>query len=163
MLSIKILFCALIEDRMKIKGKYKINATTDVVWANILNPRILERTVPGIKKLEEKEEADTYVAISEVKIGPVRGVFEGDLYIKDKVEGESCTVVLDQKSKMGNVIAEIAVKMIANEDGSTEVEYEGSPRISGMLARMGQRIIGGVVTTLAKQFFTALEKDIENQ
>lgn len=147
---------------MKITGKYTINATTDILWQNILNPRILEKTVPGIKTLEEKE-TDAYTAISEVKVGPVRGVFKGDLYIKDKVEGKSCTVVLDQKSKMGNAVAEIAVSLIADEDGNTKVEYEGSARISGMLARMGQRIIGGVVTTLAKQFFTALEKEIKNQ
>ena len=58
---------------------------------------------------------------------------------------------------MGNAVAEVAMKLIS-EEGGTRIEYEGTARISGMLARMGQRIIGGVVTTLVKQFFYCFRK-----
>ncbi len=146
---------------MKINGKHIIDASPSIVWKMILDPKVLERITPGIKTLEEKT-TDLYTAISEVKIGPVRGAFEGSLAIKDKVTEESCTVTLDQKSKMGNAKAEISMKLIPTEDGKTEIQYTGDVRMSGMLARMGQRIIGGVVSTLSKQFFTALENEIEN-
>ncbi len=146
---------------MEIKGKHIINATPKVVWKMILDPRVLEKITPGIKTLKEKE-TDVYQAVSEVKVGPVRGAFEGNLAIKDKVTEESCIVALDQKSKMGNAKAEISMKLIPTEDGETEIQYTGDVRMSGMLARMGQRIIGGVVSTLSKQFFTALENEIEN-
>lgn len=146
---------------MKINGKHIINATPGTVWKMILDPRVLEKITPGIKTLEEKE-TDVYKAVSEVRVGPVRGAFEGDLAIIDKVTEESCTVALDQKSKMGNAKAEISMKLIPTEDGKTEIQYTGDVRMSGMLARMGQRIVGGVVSTLSKQFFTALENEIEN-
>ena len=35
--------------------------------------------------------------------------------------------------------------------------------MSGMLARMGQRIVSGVVSTLSKQFFQGIESELENQ
>ena len=146
---------------MKIKGKYSIKASPDLIWEMILNPRVLEKITPGIKTLESKG-ADKYVAISEVKVGPVRGDFEGDLSIENKVEKESCLVVLDQKSKIGNAKAEIGLKLIPQEDGQTEIKYEGDASMSGLLGRMGQRIIGGVVSTLSKQFFKALEAEIEH-
>ena len=146
---------------MKITGKYSIDASPELIWKMIIDPRVLEKITPGIKTLEAKGE-DRYKAVSEVKVGPVRGDFEGDLSLENKVDGESCTVVLDQKSKMGNAKAEIGLKLIPQEDGKTEIQYTGEARMSGMLARMGQRIMSGVVSTLSKQFFKALEEEIEN-
>ncbi len=145
---------------MKITGKYRIKAPAALIWGLVIDPNILEKITPGIKTLEENG-VDKYHAISEVRVGPVRGEFKGDLAIENKVEGESCLVVLDQKSKIGNATAEISMKLIPQEDGETEIQYTGEAKMSGMLARMGQRIMGGVISTLSKQFFKDLEKEIE--
>ena len=145
---------------MKINGKNTINASTNTIWDMIQNPEVLEKITPGVKSLEILEN-DTYKAISEVKIGPVKGSFEGNLSIKDKIENEACLLVIDQKSKIGNVVAEINMNLIPVEDLITEIQYTGEAKMSGKLAVMGQRIMSGVVSTLSKQFFTALEKEIE--
>jgi len=146
---------------MKITGKYSIDASRELIWKMIIDPKVLEKITPGVKTLEPKGE-DTYKAMSEVKVGPVRGDFEGDLSLEHKVEGESCVVLLDQKSKMGNAKAEIGLKLISLGDNKAEIQYTGEAKMSGMLARMGQRIMSGVVSTLSKQFFKALEEEIEN-
>jgi carbon monoxide dehydrogenase subunit G len=71
------------------------------------------------------------------------------------------TIVMDQKSKIGNVTA--SIKMQLNTiDNSTEIDYKGEAKLSGKLAMMGQRIIGGVVKSLSKQFFMALDNEIKN-
>jgi len=145
---------------MKITGKYSIDASQELIWEMIIDPKVLEKITPGVKTLEPNGE-DTYKAISEVKVGPVRGDFEGDLSLKHKVAGESCLVLLDQKSKMGNAKAEIGIKLMPHGDNRTEIQYTGEAKMSGMLARMGQRIMSGVVSTLSKQFFKALEKEVE--
>ncbi|NAS30438.1 carbon monoxide dehydrogenase [Flavobacteriaceae bacterium R38] len=147
---------------MKINGKYDINASSDVIWKMILDPEVLEKITPGIKSLETTD-TDTYKAVSEVKIGPVKGAFNGNLSIKDKKEKESCLLVIDQKSKIGNVVAEIGIKLAPSEETNTEIQYTGEAKLSGKLAVMGQRIMSGVVSTLSKQFFKALEKEIENK
>ncbi|WP_339706154.1 carbon monoxide dehydrogenase subunit G [uncultured Kriegella sp.] len=147
---------------MKITGNYLLSANRDVLWKMLNDPKVLEKVTPGIKTLEAQGE-DLYKAISEVKIGPVRGQFQGDLALKDKVEGESCSVVLDQKSKMGNVVAEIGMTLVQKEENQTEVQYTGEAKMSGMLARMGQRIMSGVVSTLSKQFFQAMEKELQDR
>ncbi len=146
---------------MKINGKNTINASYNTIWDMIQNPVVLEKITPGVKSLEIIEN-DLYKALSEVKIGPVKGAFKGSLSIKDKIEKESCLLVIDQKSKIGNVVAEIGMKFIPLEDEVTEVQYTGEAKMSGKLAVMGQRIMSGVVSTLSKQFFTALEKEIED-
>ncbi|MCW3111017.1 MAG: carbon monoxide dehydrogenase subunit, partial [Segetibacter sp.] len=45
----------------------------------------------------------------------------------------------------------------------TDVTFDGEVKISGMLATMGQRVIGGVANTLTKQFFNNLEKELANR
>ncbi len=147
---------------MKITGEHRIHAPAEKVWEKILDPRVLERITPGIKSLEELG-PDHYKAISEVKMGPVKGRFEGDFSILDKVEGKSCKVSLDQKSKIGNALAEISMELKPVSEDETLLTYTGDARISGMLARMGQRLIGSVVKTFSKQFFEALEKEVEEE
>lgn len=145
---------------MKISGKYVLEADPKVIWDMMMEPRILERVTPGIKKLETIGE-DEYKAISEVRVGPVKGEFTGNLAVRDKIPEESCLLVVDQKSKMGNVVAEIGMRFMATAPGETEVSYTGEAKLSGMLARMGQRIMSGVVSTLSKQFFQGMERELE--
>ena len=45
---------------------------------------------------------------------------------------------------------------------TTEIDYKGDAKLSGRLAMMGQRIIGGVINSLSKQFFDALDKEINH-
>jgi uncharacterized protein len=145
---------------MKITGTYELKASTEVIWQMLMDSSILEKVTPGIEKLELKAE-DLYSAISQVRVGPVKGVFEGELALRNKVDGESCLLVIDQKSKMGNVVAEIGILLEPTDTGNTQVRYTGEARMSGTLARTGQRIMSGVVSTLSKQFFQALEKEVE--
>ena len=144
---------------MKVKGSHALDADKMTIWAMLIDPEVLTKITPGVSKLE-RIEGDKFTAISDVKIGPVRGTFEGNMEIKDRVENEKMTVVLDQKSMMGNAIAEIGMTLISLDDGKTEIKYEGVAKLSGKLASMGQRILGGVVSSLSKEFFKELEKEL---
>lgn len=144
---------------MDITGTQKLEASPEVVWKTILDPSVLERIIPGLQTLTALGN-DEYDAFSEIKMGPVKGKFNGHLKITDQVEGKSCKVILSQESKMGNASAEISMTLKSIENDHTEVEYTGAAKLSGTLARMGQRIVGGVVKTLSKQFFGELEKEL---
>ena len=147
---------------MKIKGNYKLPVSRSVVWDMVMDPEILERVTPGIKELKELSQ-DQYEAVSEVRVGPVKGNFTGKLSIKDKTEEEGCTLVIDQKSKMGNVVAEIVMNLASSDEGGTDVTYTGEAKMSGTLASMGQRIMSVVVSTLSKQFFKSMEEEIDKR
>lgn len=147
---------------MIISGHHKFNESPSTLWKMLNDPDVLVKITPGIKSLEPTGNgSDEYIAISEIRIGPVRGSFEGTLALRDKVENTRTSVVIDQKSKIGNVSAEITLILEAESDNTTTIKYEGNAKLSGMLASMGQRIVGGVVSTLSKQFFTSLEQILE--
>lgn len=144
---------------MKIEGDYLLKASPATLWEKLLHTETLAKITPGVKHLEETAPGQ-FIATSEIKIGPVQGSFKGDLSIKDKKEPEGFILVLSQKSKIGNATAEVKLNIIPQTAEETKVKYEGKAKLSGVLARTGQRVIGGVVKTLAKQFFKALEAEL---
>ena len=97
---------------------------------------------------------------SQVPITHRKELFKGNLSLENKIENEKMTVKLDQKSNMGNAVANIELTLNEIAIGSTEIKYEGDAKLSGRLASMGQRIVGGVINTLSKEFFIELENEI---
>ena len=145
---------------MIIQGKYPIAASTQDVWNHLMDPEVLKRVTPGISELSPLDD-DKYKAISNIKIGPVKGSFEGQLELRDKVENSSATLVINQKSTIGNVSAEIKMQLNTIKN-ITEIDYKGEAKLSGKLAMIGQRIIGGVISSLSRQFFNALNNEINS-
>jgi len=144
---------------MNISGTQNLEAPPDIVWSKVIDPAVLERVIPGLDMLTSIG-PDEYEADSNIKMGPVKGNFKGHLKIVDQVPPKSCKVVLAQNSKIGNVTAEISMELQPTEDNKTIITYNGESKLSGTLARMGQRIVGGVVKTLSKQFFEGLENEL---
>jgi len=144
---------------MNLKGNHQFHASSKAIWDCLMNPEVLARITPGISRLEQTEE-DQYKAIADVKIGPVKGSFEGDLKVAEKKEPQSFVLKITQKSKIGNVSADVAIALKEKKDGQTEMEFDGKAKLSGLLARTGQRVLSGVANTLTKQFFKALEKEL---
>lgn len=144
---------------MHLKGTYTLPASAKTIWNKLMDADILADITPGISKLEKVKE-DTFIAISEIKMGPVDGSFKGDLEISDKNEPSNFILNIKQNSKIGNVSASIGISIKEVSDQTSEVSFDGKAKLSGLLARMGQRVLSGVANTLSKQFFKALEKEL---
>ena len=144
---------------MNLKGTYTLPSSAQIIWNKLMDTDTLAKITPGISKLEETG-PDQYKAIAEVKMGPVNGSFTGGLNISDKSEPESFTLHVKQNSKIGNVSADIKINLKSLSADQTEVSFNGKAKLSGLLARTGQRVLSGVSNTLSKQFFKALEKEI---
>ena len=119
----------------------------------------LARIVPGISRLEKTAD-NKYKSIIEIKMGPVNSSFTGDLQMEDIKKDEGFTLKVQQNSKIGNANAAIIISLLAVNENETEVAFNGGVKLSGMLAAMGQRLIGGVSNTLTKQFFSNMEKEL---
>lgn len=143
---------------MHLNGTHLLNATPQEIWKILMDIDVLARITPGISRLEPLGN-DKYKAIAEVKLGPVKGSFAGEMEIAGKQEPEQFTLLIQQNSPMGNVSAEGQIKL-QPAGGQTEVHFQGDAKLSGTLARMGQRVLGGVANTMVKQFFQNLEKEL---
>jgi carbon monoxide dehydrogenase subunit G len=147
---------------MQLTGKHIFNARPSVLWNMLMDTEILAKVVPGISKLERIGE-NSFKAIVEIKMGPVSGAFNGNLQMEDIEEPKGFTLKIQQNSKIGNANAAIKISLLPVAENQTEVAFDGDAKLSGLLATMGNRVIGGVSNTLTKQFFTNLEKELAAQ
>jgi len=126
----------------------------------LMDTDTLARVVPGISRLEKTAE-NQYNAIAEIKLGPVSGSFSGTLSLGDIQENEGYTLHVKQNSKIGNADATVKIALKSITDEQTEISFDGDARLSGLLARTGNRVISGVATTLTKQFFNNFEEELK--
>ena len=144
---------------MQLAGKHVLHAAPSKVWATLMDKDTLARVVPGISRLEETGD-HTFKSTLNIKLGPVNGSFTGDLQLDDLQEPNTFTLKAQQNSKIGNANAAIKINLAPVGDGDTEIVFDGDVKLSGILASMGQRVMGGVSNTLTKQFFSNLEKEL---
>ncbi len=145
---------------MKLTGSRIFDASAAKIWEILMEPDALARITPGITRLE-KTGADAFRAIAEVKIGPVSGAFTGKVEMLEKDPPQQFLLHVEQNSKIGNVAADVRIILEEQEGGKTELRFDGSAQLSGLLARTGQRVLTGVANTLTEQFFKGLAEELK--
>jgi carbon monoxide dehydrogenase subunit G len=122
----------------------------------------LARIVPGISRLEKMAE-NTFKSILEIKLGPVSGSFTGNLQLEEITREKGFTLTVQQNSKIGNANAAIKIDLLPVATGQTEIAFNGDVKMTGLLASMGQRVMGGVANTLTKQFFSNFDSELAKE
>ena len=139
---------------MNVKGKHVFQVDQATLWSYLMDPQVLEKITPGDTQLELIGD-DQYRSNSNIKIGPVKGVFEGKLSVEDKVEPNSFVIKMQQNSKMGNAQGKIAMNLVDQGSGATELSFDGKANLSGMIARTGQRVLSGVANAITQEVFAS--------
>lgn len=137
-----------------------MSATTATIWAMLMDTDTLARIVPGISRLEKTGD-NTFKSFIDIKVGLVNGSFTGDLTMENIKELENFTLNLSQSSSIGKANGIIKIELIPVDDSQTEISFDGDIKLAGLLATMGQRVLGSVAQMLSKKFFVNLEKELE--
>ena len=122
----------------------------------------LSKIVPGISRLEKTGD-NSYKSVLEIKMGPVSGAFTGNLEMENIEEQKGFTLKVQQNSSIGNANAAIKIELIPVNPNETEVVFDGDVKVTGLLASMGQRILGSAANVLTKQFFANLEREVPSR
>ena len=135
---------------MKIEGEYTIDGSREQVWEIMRDPEVLASALPGTQSLDQVSENE-YQGEMQVRIGPVAGLFSGQVAISDEVPPESLTMTVEGRGKPGFVKGTGAVQQISQETDKTLMKYEGDMQVGGRLASVGQRMMDSVSKSLLKQ------------
>tara|TARA_Y100000815_G_scaffold4711_1_gene4559 strand:+ start:1200 stop:1640 length:441 start_codon:yes stop_codon:yes gene_type:complete len=139
---------------MKVQGTYKFEAPIEKIWGALQSPEVLSNCIPGCEKFDPEGE-NTYLLAIKVKVASVTGKYTGKVSIKDISFPDQYTMEVEGKGSGGTVKA-TGVLHFSESNGVTTVNVEGEARVSGIVARVGQRIIGGASKMLMNQFFGCL-------
>jgi hypothetical protein len=144
---------------MKIEGKFKIAAPRQKVWDALTDPATLKAAIPGADQLKEIAPGKFEVEMS-VGIGIIRGRFQGTVESTDLNPPSSQRLIMDGEGPGGWIRGEGALTL-HDVDGNTEIEVEGEAQTGGVLARVGQRMLGNASRTMMGQFFKNLDREVK--
>lgn len=147
---------------MKIEGEYRFSAPREAVWAALNDPDVLAKTTPGLKQLTPAGD-NTFDAIIELAVGPVKGSYQSKVRITDQAPPERMTIVVEGGGRAGTIKASGNLTLRDNGDATTTVHYVGDTQVTGTLMSIGHRLIPGVAKQLAGEFFKALEREVSRR
>ena len=141
---------------MKVNGDATLHAPAEKVWEALLDPAILVRTIPGCERLETVEE-NTYAMTVTVGVAAIRGTYAGTCALHDLQAPTSLRLSAEGSGTPGTISADVDVRLEDNGDGTTSLSYESEMLVGGMIAGVGQRMLGSVSRRLSAEFLGAVD------
>ncbi|WP_245671204.1 CoxG family protein [Pseudobacillus wudalianchiensis] len=129
----------------------------ELLWKTLQNKEALRRSLPGCQSFEEVED-NVFNAELGINIGPVKGAFTGVVRQVDINEPESYRLLLEGKGKPGEIDADAQMSLEETDEG-TILTCRADVKVTGVLAAVGQRVMGGVAKVILGQFFKDIQKE----
>jgi uncharacterized protein len=142
---------------MKIEGANEIPAPQDKVWTAFLDPATLAKAIPGCEGLEEIGPGE-YKAVMKVGVAAIKGTFEGKVKLMDLEPPNRYRMSMEGKGGPGFVKGEATMSLSSVDPGTTRVSYDADVQVGGLIASVGQRMLGGVSKMMLDQFFTRMSE-----
>lgn len=136
---------------MKIQGMSDILAPRERVWDAFLDPKILAQAIPGCEELQELGPGE-YRAKMKVGVAAIKGTFEGKVRLSDLDRPSRYCMAVEGSGGPGFVRGQ-AVMGLSEIEGGTRVTYDADVQVGGLIASVGQRLLGGVSKMMLDQFF----------
>lgn len=143
---------------MRISGEHRLPVPRDRVWDALLDPAVLARTLPGCRALEVTGE-DAYAATVTAGVGSVRGTYRGRVALTDKQAPTTYRLRAEGAGGPGTIRADATVVLDEHAEGTT-IRYDADAEVGGVLGGVGQRMLAGVATRTAGEFFSAVEREL---
>ena len=143
---------------IKLEKKYTLDIPQQDVWEAILDPDTLAEILPNCKSLDPIGD-NNFDANIEIKIGPIKGQFKSKLALfdLDPPNGYKFDVNGDGSKGQMRGAGEI---LLTTQDGRTEFIFIATGSVSGIIARVGQRLIEATGKRLMDQGFENFKKRI---
>ena len=145
---------------MKLEGSYDVPVPRQRVWDAFLDPDVLKQAIPGCEKLEALGN-DEFKATMKVGIAAVKGTFEGKVRLMDKNPPDSYRMAVEGSGGPGFVRGETVITL-SDIPGGTKVSYTADVQVGGLIAGVGQRMLGGVSKMMADQFFNKMSQLLQS-
>lgn len=137
---------------MKIEGQFAFeHASTSALWSFLTDAGQIAQCLPGCEKLEQTGEG-TYDLQLRFGVGAISGVFKGSIRLHDLQPPSEYQMSVEGRGAPGFVKGGGAVQLTSEGEGSV-LHYAGDVAAGGLLASVGQRMIGGAARMVIDQFF----------
>ena len=143
---------------MDISGSYTFNAPPERVWALLMDPAVLSSCIPGCDRFEPDGE-NRYKITLTVGLAAITGTYDGTVALTDMIPQTSYGLVVEGQGRPGFVKGTSKI-VLRGEGATTTVEVSAAVQTGGAIARLGQRLVGGVAKMMMDRFFACLQSKL---
>ena len=144
---------------MRVQGSFTFDADIEKVWTSMLSSDVLASCIPGCDEIRSTGEHSYEIDLT-VRVASVRGEYKGEVRLEDIDEFKSYRMVVNGSGRGGSVQGTGDLSF-SEADGKTVVDVTGDTQVTGVVARVGQRLLGGASRMMMRQFFDCLKSKIE--
>jgi len=146
---------------MELKAQYAFDAPADRVWQGLMDPAIISSCLPGCQRFEPLGD-DRYKVVLTAGVAAITGTFEGTVAIADKQATQSYRLIVEGKGRPGFANGDAAISLTPGETGTT-VDVVGNVAVGGLVAHVGQRLLGATAKLMMDKFFKCLNEKVANR
>ncbi|MFN8061217.1 MAG: carbon monoxide dehydrogenase subunit G [Vicinamibacterales bacterium] len=139
---------------MDLQGSYTFDGHASDVWALLMDPASIASCVPGCESLEPIGE-DRYRTVLNAGVGAITGTYEGTVAILDKEPTTAYRLVVDGTGRGGFVKGDARITLL-DRGPTTLVTVAGTAQVGGLIASVGQRLLGSVSKMMLDKFFACM-------
>ena len=140
---------------MDLTGSYVFAVPPETVWNLLNDPEVIADCLPGCERLDLIG-PEQYRAALNLVVAAVSGQYTGTVSIFDKQPPQSYRLVVEGTGKRGFVKGEATIELV-ELSGTTIVNVNGQGQVGGLIARVGQRLLGSVSIMMMNRFFSRLQ------
>ena len=137
---------------MTMEGEELIAAPVEAVWAALNDADVLKACIPGCQSLEKHSDTELAATV-QLKIGPVKATFNGEVTLSDLDPPNAYRISGEGKGGIAGFAKGGATVSLSPEEGGTRLAYVVNADVGGKIAQLGSRLIDSTAKKLAKQFF----------
>jgi len=146
---------------MKIEGQFTFEGIAALaVWNFLTDANRIAQCLPGCEKLEQSGEG-SYDLQMRFGVGAISGVFSGSIHLHDLQPTSQYQMTVKGTGSPGFVNGEGTVRL-EPQDAGTLLHYSGDVSAGGLIASVGQRMIGGAARMVIDQFFKCVASKLSS-
>jgi hypothetical protein len=150
---------------VRIQERFMLAAAPDLVWSYLVDPARIVVCIPGAELLGQDDEK-TYSGAVKVKVGAVTMAYRGKMVFEEIDDAQRYVRMVGrgrEKSGSGTASMTMESRVLAREDGSSEVTVDAEIKIAGKIVRFGRGMIETVSGELFKEFTARLAGILEEE
>jgi carbon monoxide dehydrogenase subunit G len=139
---------------MDIEGTYTLQASPEDVWDFLADQQILQRTIPGVERIEALGEERYAVAIH-IGPTPLTGLYRGHVTVTEQQHPHYYRIAIEGAGQQSSING-IGDIHLSGQGGNTVVAYKGKLSLGRPGTALSTAVVKGAAKLLIQQFFTSL-------
>ena len=139
---------------MDIEGTYTLQARLEDVRNYLADPHVLERTLPGVERLEALDGKNYAITLS-IEHGPLAGRFQGQVAVIEHGNPYHLHFTFNGEGRQSKISSDWNIVLDGYEQ-HTVVAYEANVSLGKPAKGMPAPLLKGAIKLLIQEFFTSL-------